>query len=260
MIVRYADDIVVGFAHEVDAERFWDAMRKRFEEFSLSLHPEKTRLIEFGRQAADRRDQRGLGKPKPSISWASRTSADAHVRASSSSRGNPGVTACGASSRRSRRRCDTGCTSRSPSRGAGWRRLSEATLPITPCRPTRHRSEHSAITWSTSGAARCRDAVSTVGSRGSGSSRSLMTGFLSRKSFFRGRSSALPSDTQGRSRMPESGTYGSVRGAAGNSRPLYVADCSVNKHILLSSEENGEPLSSLRRMSPCGRFRPPDIA
>jgi hypothetical protein len=46
-----------------------------------------------------------------------------------------------------------------------------------------------------------------------------MTGFLSRKSFFRGRSSALPSDTRGRSRMPELGTYGSVRGAAGNSRP-----------------------------------------
>ena len=64
MIVRYADDIVVGFAHEVDARRFWDAMRKRFEEFALSLHPEKTRLIEFGRQAADRRDQRGFGKPE----------------------------------------------------------------------------------------------------------------------------------------------------------------------------------------------------
>src|SRR6202048_1314525 len=62
MIVRYADDIVVGFAHEVDARRFWDAMRKRFEEFALSLHPEKTRLIEFGRQAAHRRDQRGLGQ------------------------------------------------------------------------------------------------------------------------------------------------------------------------------------------------------
>src|SRR4030088_2492075 len=64
MIVRYADDIVVGFAHEVDARRFWDAMRKRFEEFALSLHPEKTRLLEFGRQAADRRVQRGIGKPE----------------------------------------------------------------------------------------------------------------------------------------------------------------------------------------------------
>jgi RNA-directed DNA polymerase len=64
MIVRYADDIVVGFAHEVDARRFWDAMRKRFEEFALSLHPEKTRMIEFGRQAADRCDRCGLGKPE----------------------------------------------------------------------------------------------------------------------------------------------------------------------------------------------------
>jgi group II intron reverse transcriptase/maturase len=64
MIVRYADDIVVGFTHEVDARRFWDAMRKRFEEFALSLHPEKTRLIEFGRQAANRREQNGLGRPE----------------------------------------------------------------------------------------------------------------------------------------------------------------------------------------------------
>src|SRR5215470_14318746 len=64
IIVRYADDIVVGFEHESDARHFWDAMRKRLEEFSLSLHPDKTRLIEFGRHAADRRAQRGLGKPE----------------------------------------------------------------------------------------------------------------------------------------------------------------------------------------------------
>jgi RNA-directed DNA polymerase len=64
IIARYADDIVVGFEHESDARRFWDAMRKRLEEFSLSLHPDKTRLIEFGRHAADRRAQRGLRKPE----------------------------------------------------------------------------------------------------------------------------------------------------------------------------------------------------
>src|ERR1700680_3141532 len=64
ILMRYADDIVVGFAHEVDARRFWDAMRKRFEEFALSLHPEKTRLIEFGRQAAKRRHRSGLGRPE----------------------------------------------------------------------------------------------------------------------------------------------------------------------------------------------------
>jgi RNA-directed DNA polymerase len=64
IIVRYADDIVVGFEREIDARRFWDAMRERLQEFSLSLQPEKTRLIEFGRHAARRRAQRGLGKPE----------------------------------------------------------------------------------------------------------------------------------------------------------------------------------------------------
>jgi group II intron reverse transcriptase/maturase len=64
ILMRYADDIVVGFEHEADARRFWDDMRKRFEEFSLSLNPEKTRLIEFGRFAAERRAHRGLGKPE----------------------------------------------------------------------------------------------------------------------------------------------------------------------------------------------------
>ncbi len=64
IMVRYADDILVGFQHEVDARRFWDAMRLRFEQFSLALHPDKTRLLEFGRYAAARRQQRGLGKPE----------------------------------------------------------------------------------------------------------------------------------------------------------------------------------------------------
>jgi group II intron reverse transcriptase/maturase len=64
IVVRYADDIVVGFEREVDARRFWDAMRTRFEQFSLELHGEKTRLLEFGRFAADRRKRRGLGKPE----------------------------------------------------------------------------------------------------------------------------------------------------------------------------------------------------
>jgi RNA-directed DNA polymerase len=64
IIVRYADDVVVGFEQETDARRFWDAMRDRLQGFSLSLHPEKTRLIEFGRRAAINRKQRGLGKPE----------------------------------------------------------------------------------------------------------------------------------------------------------------------------------------------------
>ncbi len=64
IIVRYADDFIVGFQHESDARRFLDEMRTRLEEFALTLHPEKTRLIEFGRFAAENRKRRGLGKPE----------------------------------------------------------------------------------------------------------------------------------------------------------------------------------------------------
>ena len=64
IIIRYADDVVAGFEHEDDARRFLDAMRERFKEFALTLHPEKTRLIEFGRYAAANREKRGIGKPE----------------------------------------------------------------------------------------------------------------------------------------------------------------------------------------------------
>src|ERR1700730_17784947 len=64
IMVRYADDLVVGFQHENDARRFWDAMRERLREFSLSLHPDKIRLIEFGRFAAQNCKKRGLAKPE----------------------------------------------------------------------------------------------------------------------------------------------------------------------------------------------------
>ena len=64
IIVRYADDFIIGFQHEVDARRFLDEMRERLTKFALTLHPEKTRLIEFGRFAAERRKRRGLGKPE----------------------------------------------------------------------------------------------------------------------------------------------------------------------------------------------------
>jgi hypothetical protein len=54
----------VGFQHENVARRFWDAMRERLREFSLSLHPVKTRLIEFDRFAAHNCKKRGLAKPE----------------------------------------------------------------------------------------------------------------------------------------------------------------------------------------------------
>ena len=64
IVVRYADDMVLGFEHEADAKCFRDAMQERLEKFALSLHPGKTRLIEFGRYAADRRKRKGLGRPE----------------------------------------------------------------------------------------------------------------------------------------------------------------------------------------------------
>jgi len=64
IIVRFADDAVVGFEHQDDAERFWADLRARLAEFCLELNAEKTRLIEFGRFAARNRKARGLGKPE----------------------------------------------------------------------------------------------------------------------------------------------------------------------------------------------------
>jgi RNA-directed DNA polymerase len=64
IVVRYADDLVAGFEHQDDARRFLDAMRERFAAFSLSLHPVKTRMIEFGRRAAVDRKKRGVSRPE----------------------------------------------------------------------------------------------------------------------------------------------------------------------------------------------------
>jgi group II intron reverse transcriptase/maturase len=64
IIVRYADDFVVGFEQKTDAERFLSELRERFQRFGLELHADKTRLIEFGRFAATNRRERGVGKPE----------------------------------------------------------------------------------------------------------------------------------------------------------------------------------------------------
>jgi group II intron reverse transcriptase/maturase len=64
IIVRWADDFIVGFEHRSDAERFLAGLRERFARFGLELHPDKTRLIEFGRFAAANRAARGEGKPE----------------------------------------------------------------------------------------------------------------------------------------------------------------------------------------------------
>ena len=64
IVVRYADDFIVGFQHRHEAERFLRELRVRFAKFGLELHPEKTRLVEFGRFAAERRQRRGERRPE----------------------------------------------------------------------------------------------------------------------------------------------------------------------------------------------------
>jgi len=64
IVVRYADDIVVGFESRADAERFLQEWKERLQKFGLELHPDKTRLIEFGREATENRKQRGESKPE----------------------------------------------------------------------------------------------------------------------------------------------------------------------------------------------------
>lgn len=64
VIVRYADDFVIGFEHRADAEQFTAELRQRLSKFELELHRQKTRILEFGRYAAERRAKRGEGKPE----------------------------------------------------------------------------------------------------------------------------------------------------------------------------------------------------
>ena len=64
VIVRFADDFVVGFQYRKEAEQFQKGLQERFQKFNLKLHAEKTRLIEFGRYAAETRKRRNDGKPE----------------------------------------------------------------------------------------------------------------------------------------------------------------------------------------------------
>jgi RNA-directed DNA polymerase len=219
MIVRYADDIVVGFAHEIDARRFWDAMRKRFEEFALSLHPEKTRLIEFGRQAADRRGQRGLGKPE-TFNFLGFT----HI----CGRSRHGKFLLVRKSRRDRMRGKLKEIKEEmrqwmhqpipeqgrwlaqvvrgyfayhavPTNSASIGAFRHHVVNLWRCSLSR-RSQKGGITW---------QRIKQIADDWLPQPKILLPWPQQR----------FASDTQGRSRMPELGPYGSVRGAAGNSRP-----------------------------------------
>jgi hypothetical protein len=64
IVIRYADDTIVGFQYEHEAKAFLDDLKERLRAFELALHPAKTRLIRFGRHAAEQRETRGEGKPE----------------------------------------------------------------------------------------------------------------------------------------------------------------------------------------------------
>jgi RNA-directed DNA polymerase len=165
IIVRYADDFIIGFQHESDARRYLDEMRERLGKFALTLHPEKTRLIEFGRFAAERRERRGLGKPE-TFNFLGFTFICGKTRA--------GKFQIKRKTRRDRmqakltmiRRCRSACTSRSPFRGSGCGMSSKATSTTTRCRPTPALWACSGTMSPTFGGARCGDAARTIGSRG----------------------------------------------------------------------------------------------
>jgi group II intron reverse transcriptase/maturase len=80
IVVRFADDFIVGFQHRDEAERFLAELGERFAKFGLELHPDKTRLIEFGRYAAKNRKDRGEGKP-PTFDFLGLTHACGRTRA-----------------------------------------------------------------------------------------------------------------------------------------------------------------------------------
>src|SRR5271169_3721803 len=64
IVIRYADDTIVGFRHEHEAKAFLHDLQERMRKFELALHPAKTRLIRFGRHAAKQRENLGEGKPR----------------------------------------------------------------------------------------------------------------------------------------------------------------------------------------------------
>jgi group II intron reverse transcriptase/maturase len=94
LIVRFADDFVMGFEYLEDAERFWADLRDRLAEFSLELNAEKTRLIEFGRFAARNRKARVSASLRRFAFWGSRISAERPEAGISSPCGSPTRSGC----------------------------------------------------------------------------------------------------------------------------------------------------------------------
>jgi len=124
IVVRYADDLVVGFENRMEAERFLKAFRERLAKFGLELHPEKTRRIEFGRFAAQDREKRGEGKPETfTFLGFTHHCGKRRSKGRSSSGGKRRRNAWWRSCTQSKQNCASECTSRLPSSVHGYERL-----------------------------------------------------------------------------------------------------------------------------------------
>jgi hypothetical protein len=193
IIVRWADDFVVGFEHREDAERFWSELRDRLAKFGLQLNAEKTRLIEFGRNAARDRKARGLGKPETfqflgftHICGKTRKSGRFKLKRITDSKRVP--PSCSPLKARWR----GGCISPFRSRVAGSPASCKGTTTTTRCPTTSRRSAPSANGSSGIGCGRFGVAASVTGWPGSGWGVSLTDGYLNRGSCTLGPSSDSP--------------------------------------------------------------------
>jgi group II intron reverse transcriptase/maturase len=202
IVVRYADDAVLGFESRKEAEAFLEQLRERMQKFGLELHPEKTRLIEFGRFAEENRRQEERVGPRPSIFWASRTLVGRLGRAAGSRLdGRRSRSGCAANCKRFGWSCAGGGMNGSPRPGRGCARWCRATSTIMRYRGTSWRSRRSAGRWRVRGWRRCGGAVNGIVFRGSASTRSWTAICLCRGFCIRNLARASTRNTQGRSRM-----------------------------------------------------------
>jgi group II intron reverse transcriptase/maturase len=118
IIVRYADDAVIGFKHEYEAKKFLKDLREQLGKYGLELNEDKTRLIRFGRFARQNRDERGEGKPESFTFWASSMSARRTVWGDSKSGALPTALDGGRNCRNLSSKSAGGCTTR-------WRRSAD---------------------------------------------------------------------------------------------------------------------------------------
>jgi RNA-directed DNA polymerase len=176
-IVRYGDDVIVGFEHRDDAERFWAELRERFRKFNLGLHPEKTRLLAFGRFAADRRQRGGQGKPE-TFDFLGFTHSCRKTRTGKFRCGvRPSPSGCARNSRRSSRPCESAGTGPSGSSGHGAGVWSRATIGTMGCPATWACYGGFGTAYSAPGVIPCDGAASGIASAGSGCTTSRRSGF-----------------------------------------------------------------------------------